>query len=382
MKVLVIYHAGAMRNALEIYGAMAAEQGIELTAAVPERCAVDRVYSPSGWLEVEKERDSDGYRLFPLPLVDPNGYGSGYEVGALRKLVQHHKADIVHVWDEPFSYCLHQVSWLRAVFARRSKVLFYGFHNTPFKWGLLGRVLARSTWTQVAGGAAANSEALSRLRQAGFPRSRPTERIFWGISTQLFKPVDKLALRKVLRLEYEHIVGYVGRLVPEKGLSWLLAAMKRLPRSVHCVIIGNGPLRGEIELWSELPSLVGRVHLLDAQPVGDLPSYLNCMDVLAVPSLTTALWKEQYGRVIPEAMACGVPVVGSDSGAIPEVVGRAGLIVSEGDVGALAGALQTAIFDEARCDLIEQGLKRAHNELSVQAMSQCLLDFYRRILRA
>lgn len=382
MKILTIYHAGAMRNALEIYSAMAAEPSIELIVAVPERCAVDRVYNLSGWLEVERERDSDGYRLVPLPLVDPSGYGSGYEASALRKLIQHSKADIVHVWDEPFSYCLHQVSWLRALFARRSKVLFYGFQNTPFKWGLLGRVIARSVWTQVAGGATANSEALSHLRHAGFPRGRPTERIFWGIPTRLFKPMEKLALRKVLGLEYEHIVGYVGRLVPEKGLSWLLAAMKQLPRNIHCLIIGNGPLRGEIELWSELPSLVGRVHLLDAQPVEELPNYLNCMDVLAVPSLTTMDWKEQYGRVIAEAMACGVPVVGSDSGAIPEVIDSAGFIVPEGDVAQLAEALQKAIFDEVRLSFIQQGLQRAEKELSVQAMSQRLVDFYSRILGA
>ena len=141
-------------------------------------------------------------------------------------------------------------------------------------------------------------------------------------------------------------------------------------------------MRGELELWSELPSLAGRVHLLDAKPVAELPKYLNCMDVLAVPSLTTVEWKEQYGRVIAEAMACGVPVVGSDSGAIPEVVDSAGFIISEGDTSALAEALHRAIFDEVRAHLIKQGLQRVKEELSVQAMGQRLTDFYRRVLEA
>jgi glycosyltransferase involved in cell wall biosynthesis len=112
-----------------------------------------------------------------------------------------------------------------------------------------------------------------------------------------------------------------------------------------------------------------------------LVKYMNCMDVLVIPSLTTPKWKEQYGRVIGEAMSCGVPVVGSDSGAIPEVIGPAGLIVPEGDVSKLAKALQTAIFDgEVRLGLKQQGLQRAEHELSTRAMVQQLLAFYNKIL--
>jgi len=359
---------------------MAAHPSIELTAVVPERYAVDKVYDPSGWLRVEKEDESNGYRLVPVPLVDPKRYTLGFESEPLRRIIKYKQADIIHVWDEPVSFCLSHVAWLRLLVSRKSRVLFYGFQNIPFKWGVLGKLIWKSTWTQVAGGAAANSEVPSHLRQAGFPANRPVERIFWGIPTELFKPMNKSPLKRELELECECIVGYVGRLVPEKGLAWLLAAMKRLPSNIHCLIIGSGPMRGELELWSELPSLAGRVHLLDAKPVAELPRYLNCMDVLAVPSLTTIDWKEQYGRVIAEAMACGVPVVGSDSGAIPEVIDSAGLIVPEGDVTALAEALQRAIFTEVRGQLIQQGLERAQQELSIQTMSQRLLDFYNRVL--
>ncbi len=380
MKVLIVYHSGALQNALAIYGALAANRGIELTVIAPEWVAADKVYDPSGRLEVKRESHANGYRLLPLPLVDPKRYQLGFEGEPLRNVIKDFRADVLHVWDEPLSYCLLHVARLRFLVSRKSKVLFYGFQNTPFKWGALGRVIWKTAWTQVAGGAAANSEALTNLRQAGFPRSRPVERIFWGIPTNLFKPMDKFAFRESLRLDCEHVVGYVGRLVPEKGLPWLLAAMRHLPADVHCLIIGSGPVRGEIELWSELPSLAGRVHLLDAKPAEEMPAVLNCMDVLAIPSLTTVDWKEQYGRVIAEAMACGVPVVGSDSGAIPEVIDSAGFIVPEGDVAALAEALRKAIFDEVRLRFIQQGLRRAEEELSVRAMSLRLVDFYSRIL--
>ncbi len=382
VKVLIVYHSGMLQNALAIYRALAENGSVELTVVAPERVVVDRVYHPSGWLEVNRGSHSDGYCLVPLPLVDPRRYNLGFESEALRQVMKDHQADILHVWDEPLSYSLHRVAWLRFPASLKSKVLFYAFENTPPKLGLFGRLIWKTAWTQIAGGAAANSEALSHLRQAGFPKSRPMEQIFWGISTELFKPMDKVGLKHDLKLDYDYIVGYVGRLIPEKGLAWLLAAVKQLSANVHCLIIGSGPMRGEIELWSELPSLAGRVHLLDAKPAEELPKYINCMDVLALPSLTTGQWKEQYGRVIAEAMACGVPVVASDSGAIPEVVGPAGLIVPEGDVSALAEALQTAIFHEERARLIQEGLRRAQQELSVQAMSQRLVGFYERVLRS
>ena len=383
MKIVIIYHAGGMRNALEIYSAMAVHPDMEITAIIPNRLAIDRVYDPSGWLEVKKERELDGYRLVPVPLVDPCRYTVGFENEPLRRVMGQTRPDIVHVWDEPLSHCLYHIAWLRLLASHKSRVLFYGFQNTPYKWDVLGRVIWKFTWMQVAGGAAANSEALSVLRQAGFPRRRPMERIFWGIPTDLFKPMDKVTLKQDLKLECDYVVGYVGRLVPEKGLLWFLAAMRQLPPRVHCLIIGSGPMRGELELWSELPSLAGRVHLLDAKPTEELPMYLNCMDVLVVPSITTRCWKEQYGRVIGEAMACGVPVVGSDSGAIPEVMGSAGLIVQEGNTSELAKAVHTAVFDgQSRDRLKQEGLQRAQRELSIRSMAKGLLDFYGRVLGA
>jgi glycosyltransferase involved in cell wall biosynthesis len=74
-------------------------------------------------------------------------------------------------------------------------------------------------------------------------------------------------------------------------------------------------------------------------------------DALALPSLTRPNWKEQFGRILVEAMASGVPCAGSDSGEIPHVLGDAGLVVPEGDAGALAAALSRLADDP--------GLRRA-----------------------
>lgn len=383
MKVLIVYHAGAMENPRHIYRALAQASDVELTVIVPKRFKVERVYEPSGWLCVEHEENRAGYQLIPVPLRNPYNYWQGFESEPLRRLIKEVRPDIIHVLDEPTSGCLFQVVWQRLAVPPRSKVLFYGFENLPIRLGRRSRLKWKFTWAQIAGGAAANSEALENLKRAGFPRNRLLKRIFWGISTDVFRPLNKLTLKNDLNLDCEHIVGFVGRLVPEKGLRVLLAAMRRLPTTVHCLIIGTGPMRAELELWSGLPDLKGRIHLFDVMPPERLVEYINCMDVLAIPSLTVSHWKEQYGRVTGEAMACGVPVVGSDSGAIPEVIDSAGLIVSEGDVSALAKALHTAIFDRGvREHLKQQGLQRVEQELSVKAMVQRLMDLYRRVLEA
>jgi len=233
----------------------------------------------------------------------------------------------------------------------------------------------------MAGGVAANTETLENVKRAGFPPQRPLERIFWGISTDTLHPLESAGLKARLELRGDQIVGYVGRLVPEKGLHVLLAAMKRLPSRVECVIIGDGPMRAELELWSSLPELSGRIHMIDPVSPEDLVNYLNCMDALALPSLTAAHWKEQYGRIIAEAMSCGVPVVGSDSGAIPEVIGSAGIVVPEGDVAALSDALAVLLDSrEQRRQLGALGRERAEQQLSTRAMSASLKRFYDRII--
>jgi glycosyltransferase involved in cell wall biosynthesis len=104
--------------------------------------------------------------------------------------------------------------------------------------------------------------------------------------------------------------------------------------------------------------------------------------VLTLPSLTTRHWKEQYGRVIPEAMACGVPVIGSDSGAIPEVIGAAGMVAPEGDPITLAAAIGDVLTDGTMTKrLVEEGWRRVQEEFSADAMARRLVDFYQRIVR-
>jgi glycosyltransferase involved in cell wall biosynthesis len=152
-------------------------------------------------------------------------------------------------------------------------------------------------------------------------------------------PAPAAAAHPTQASERPFTVGYAGRLIESKGLMDLVAAVRELEAPVELVLIGNGELRARLD---GLPIPGSRVRVLDDLRHDQMPAGYAQLDVLVLPSRTTPTWKEQFGRVIVEALWCGVPVVGSDSGAIPWLIGLTGggLVFEEGDVEALAGRLR------------------------------------------
>ena len=172
------------------------------------------------------------------------------------------------------------------------------------------------------------------------------------------------------------VVGYVGALIEAKGLLDLAQALTQLDGKWSALFVGDGPLRHDLQAFFDRQGLSAHTHLVGYVPHGNVSPYVNCMDVLVLPSRTTPTWKEQFGLVLAEAMLSGVAVVGSDSGAIPEVIGDAGLIFPEGDVSALAACLQRLHDDPAlRCELAERGRQRALRRFSTSALADQFHDF-------
>ena len=147
-------------------------------------------------------------------------------------------------------------------------------------------------------------------------------------------------------------------------------------------IAGAGPDEDELQARAEASPATARIELVGSLTQEQLPGFYRSLDALAVPSLPTPGWLEQFGRVALEAMACGVPVVASDTGALPDVVGAAGLLVPPGDPHALARALVTAAHPgPTRNAMVEGGLERAH-ACSWPAVAAAYLDLYQRSAHA
>jgi glycosyltransferase involved in cell wall biosynthesis len=150
---------------------------------------------------------------------------------------------------------------------------------------------------------------------------------------------------------------------------------------VELWLIGDGPFRAALEALGRDLRIEALVRWIPPVASERMPEILAQVDVVVLPSRTTPMWKEQFGRVLVEAMACKVPVIGSDSGAIPEVVGDAGLIFPEGDAAALAGCLrQLAESPDVRWELAERGYRRAVNLYSQEYVARATTVYYRKML--
>ena len=292
--------------------------------------------------------------------------------------------DVIDIHEEPFALSTAEILLLRALRRRRTPFVLYTAQNLPKRYPMPFRWVERWVLRHASGISACNADAAAIVVAKGFPGVPHV--IPLGIDPSEFRPADVAEAVEPLVVDEpaegtgpQIIVGFLGRLVPEKGLFVLLDAVVREPR-LRVRIVGSGPLATELPLRAASLGIADRVDLLPALPSGRVADFYRSVDVLAIPSLPTAQWTEQFGRVAVEAMASGVPVVSSDAGALPEVVGGAGIVVSRGDAGALAAALLDAAGPR-RQELRAAGFARAR-ECTWDAVAEEYLDLYATVIRA
>jgi glycosyltransferase involved in cell wall biosynthesis len=202
----------------------------------------------------------------------------------------------------------------------------------------------------------------------------------FGVDPELFTPENKPSDRSG-----GFVIGFAGRFVPEKGVDLLLNAFAALPPEMRnnsrLSLVGQGPERESLERLAQRLNISERVIFHGQLPSTQLPAYYRQIDVLVVPSRTQPNWKEQFGRVIVEALACGVPVIGSDCGAIPDVVGVGGLIVPEDNRAALGEAMQALWRDpDRRRSLGEAGRAQTLARDTITQVAAQTAQFYREVL--
>ncbi len=298
-----------------------ARLGVELLALVPPSWKDER-----GETLLERAY-TDGYRLETLPIRFNGDFHLHHYVG-LGQRIREFRPHIVHIDEEPYNLA----TWQALFHARRAgaKTLFFSWQNInrryppPFRWG--EQWVLRSVDHAIAG----TDSAAQVWREKGY-RGPISVIPQFGVDSTLFTPPVGTAADKPFT------IGYIGRLVEEKGVHLLIDAAAQLEdHNWQIRVTGGGPQRAALEAWVQRLGLGARVQFCDQVPSLQMPQQYQEMDVLVLPSLTRPNWKEQFGRVLIEAMASGVPVIGSDSGAIPDVIGSAGLIFPEGDANALA----------------------------------------------
>jgi glycosyltransferase involved in cell wall biosynthesis len=377
MKILISDQTGGAYGQIDLYRSITGQEGMDVTLLLPAR-------SFDGFTHATKHAEAAG----SLRIVTGRSWFANRShrsvLPALWGLLQRERFDLLYVEAEPESYAaLYAVTAHKAVSAR-CKVALMSWRNIDFPRGVYP---FRAAWThafaervtlpRIDGLVAHNGKALELFQSRGIPR---TALIPPAVDVERFSPVELIASQKGDEAK-KFVIGYVGRFVPEKGLDILLQASARLPIPHEILFVGSGPDEGRLRKESAGLGLAERVRWAGPIASGSLPGIYRGMDVLVLPSRTTPLWKEQFGRVLVEAMACGVPVVGSDSGEIPATIGEAGLTFAEGDAEALAASVRRLSDDLAlRKELGEKGRRRAVDNFSLDVAAKMYREFFEKVV--
>jgi glycosyltransferase involved in cell wall biosynthesis len=202
------------------------------------------------------------------------------------------------------------------------------------------------------------------------------------VDTKRFNPYLNKNLKKELGIEDKTIVLYIGRLVLEKGVDYLIKAFSKVLQKdskAILVIVGEGPLKNELyNLVNEL-KIKDHVIFLKAVPYSRIHKIHAISDITVLPSIPTKSWMEQFGYVLIEAMACGKPVVASRCGAIPEIVidNETGFLVEPGNINELTEKISLLISDnKLRETMGYKGRIRVERKFSYEAVIPKIKELY------
>lgn len=390
MRILVASHTYIVDLNCEKLRALAqVEPGIEVMAVVPKR------WRPGGVQNkiIETQPKTEGnFRVVPVSNLSENNQALLTFGLDLVGLLKDFKPDVIQVEQGSKSLGYAQFITLNRLLGLKAKNVFFTWWNLPYELKFPLSLLEAYNLKNTHGIIAGNQDGADILRQRGYNgpiRVLPQ----LGVDEDLFAPRPQPELAAELGIApQDFVVGFVGRFVEEKGILTLLQALGGLlSRPWKFLLLGRGPLENTLLEQANQLGMADRLIRVESVPHDQVSRYINLMNTLVLPSettyqfktLTAVGWKEQFGHVLIEAMAAKVPVIGSDSGEIPFVIGEAGLVFPEKNVAALQGCL-AALMDstDLQDKLGQQGYERAMQLYTNRAIARQQLNFFQELVHA
>lgn len=388
MKILVASHTYIVDLNCEKLRALAQlESDTEVTIVVPKR------WKPGGVQNkiIETQyRDEGKFRIVPVSNFSQNHQGLLTFGADLISVLKQFRPDIIQVEQGSKALAYAQTIALNKLLGLKAKNIFFTWWNLPYELNLPASLLEKYNLNNTHGIISGNQDGAEILRQRGYKGAIKVMPQL-GIDESLFAPKLQPELAEKLGIKFgEFVIGFVGRFVQEKGILTLLNALASIKdKDWKCLLLGRGPLQDELMQKATENNIRDRIILVESVPHHEVCNYINLMSTLVLPSettdnfktLTSVGWKEQFGHVIIEAMGCQVPVIGSDSGEIPYVIGDTGMTFPEGNVEALAGCL-TALMDDPELahNLGQLGYAKAISQYTNTALAKQQLEFYKELV--
>jgi len=369
-RVLVLSHTYLQPTHRGKLRALAA-RGLEVTVAIPQRWREPWFGRP---IDVEWERQG-GLEVFPLPA---RGVAGGrdemakatYGRRALKALLRDRRPDLIQIEEEPGTQAARQV--LGAARRLAIPVVLFTHQNVDLEQGWWAHWKQRRMLRKLTGLVAGSDLAGTLVR-----RDAP------NLPIAVIPQLGALAPHEPQHVPHEGLaIGYVGRLVRQKGLDTLLQALA-LQRALKwkLIIVGDGPERERLEALASELRLAARVRWTGGLPAEQVATLWPELDVLVQPSLALRDWREANGQVLMEAMANEVAVLGTDSGVIPELIADAGVVAPAGDVEGLAAAFERLSDNTTRRALAQAARARALRLYSDDAIAERTLQFWQQVVK-
>jgi glycosyltransferase involved in cell wall biosynthesis len=343
-----------------------ARHGVKLTVLIPPS------WQDRRGRQVATAHHTEGYTLRTIPLWLNGNFHLHFYPTLARELAQL-RPDVLHMDEEPYNLATYHALGI----AQRLGIsaLFFTWQNLlrnyppPFVWW------ERANYRRAGHALAGNQDAAAVLRNKGY-QGPLTVLPQFGVDPAIFTPASHSRPADApLR------IGYAGGLLPEKGLDLLLQACAKLQGAWQLRLVGDGESRAALVALAEKLGITDRVRFDSRLESHAMPLFYQNLDVFVLPSRTLPSWKEQFGRVLIEAMSSAVAVVGSSSGEIPNVMGEAGLCFAENDVDALRSHLQRLLDDpELVAKLGQMGRARVLANYTMQHIAAQTVEVYHALL--
>ena len=339
--------------------------GCTLSVGVPARWAA----SARGPLLQAAWGNDGGVRIVPIPVKGERGEVAEWNAKDLHRLLSDFRPEILQIEAEPWTLAAATASY--GAHRLKIPVTIFTWESVDRQDTFLESWRRKRTLDRARGLIGGNRLAAARLAKA-----RPDVPVTVIPQTGLMPPLE------TRRPEHTELaIGFVGRLVPEKGLDALFRACVKLHGRWTLSVVGSGPAQEQLEVLAERLGIASRITWLGALPQESLKEIWATLDCLVVPSRSTPQWVETYHPALVEAMGHGVPVIGTDSGALPDIIGGAGLVVPEDDIAALTGALQhLSDTPRERMRFGREARLRVLTEYVDDALARRTLEFWRKVL--
>lgn len=378
MKVLIISHTYITKINRDKWKILAHHNPeIQLMVVVPK--------SWPGHLYTHNAGDIQQENLYNCSFIACDGYHVGNEVKyhyawkQLYRLIATFKPTILHVEQGASAYSYFQTLICARVAGIKAGAVFFTWinwkHQFSLKYKLFWSFIEKYNLAGSDGAITGNHEAQKILQEQGF--TKPIAVIpQLGVNTTIFRPVTEHA-------RIGKTIGYIGRVTEEKGVLLLAQAFSIISSEFpewKLLFVGSGKAEKTLIDYTVQEKLTDRIEFKSAVSHEEVLPILQQLDVLVLPSYDTPTWKEQFGHILIEAMACGVPVIGSDAGEIPYVIGEAGLIFEQKSCADLVSILCTILPDKnVRKSLSIQGRQRVEEHFSHEIIGEKVIAFWKRI---